>query len=228
MTVDQVLSKLESRADPAVKERNRKGGAGENFGVKMGDIRSVAKEIKTNHALAMELWATGNLEARLVAVLILRPKDLTAGTLERMVSEATFTQLADWLNSYVVKKHPSKDAVGEAWMDSSDPMLARSGWSLMAEKISELAGELDMGALLERLEREMPSAPAPVQWTMNFTLVNIGIHSAPHRERALEIGERLGIYRDYPVSKGCTSPFAPIWIREMVKRQGQLAGHERG
>lgn len=220
MTVDQVLSKLESRADPAVKERNRKGGAGENFGVKMGDIRSVAKEIKTNHALAMELWATGNLEARLVAVLILRPKDLTAGTLERMVSEATFTQLADWLNSYVVKKHPSKDAVWEAWMDSSDPMLARSGWSLMAEKVSELAGELDMSALLERLEREMPTAPAPVQWTMNFALVNIGIHSAPHRERALEIGERLGIYRDYPVSKGCTSPFAPIWIREMVKRQG--------
>ncbi|PLW90773.1 MAG: DNA alkylation repair protein, partial [Mucilaginibacter sp.] len=30
---------------------------------------------------------------------------------------------------------------------------------------------------------------------------------------------RLGIYRDYPVSKGCVSPFAPIWINEMVKRQ---------
>jgi len=31
---------------------------------------------------------------------------------------------------------------------------------------------------------------------------------------------RLGIYRDYPVSKGCASPFAPIWIKEMVSRQG--------
>jgi hypothetical protein len=38
--------------------------------------------------------------------------------------------------------------------------------------------------------------------------------------RALAIGEALGIYRDYPVSKGCTSPFGPIWINEMVKRQG--------
>lgn len=220
MTVDQVLSRLQSLADPAVKERNRKGGAGENFGVKMGDIRSVAKELKTNHALAMELWATGKLEARLVAVLILKPKDLTVGTLEGMVSEAKFTQLADWLNSYVVKKHPSKEAVREAWMDSSDPMLARSGWSLTAEKISEFAGELEMGALLDRIEKEMLTAPAPAQWTMNYVLANIGIYSAPHRERALEIGERLGIYRDYPVSKGCTSPFAPIWIREIVKRQG--------
>jgi hypothetical protein len=34
------------------------------------------------------------------------------------------------------------------------------------------------------------------------------------------IGKTLGIYRDYPVSKGCTSPFAPIWINAMVSRQG--------
>lgn len=50
--------------------------------------------------------------------------------------------------------------------------------------------------------------------------VGIGIHFPELRERAIAIGERLGIYRDYPVSKGCTSPFAPIWINEMVRRQG--------
>lgn len=38
-------------------------------------------------------------------------------------------------------------------------------------------------------------------------------------ERALAIGEKLGIYRNYPCSKEYTSPFAPIWINEMVKRQ---------
>ena len=40
------------------------------------------------------------------------------------------------------------------------------------------------------------------------------------RQRALAIGEKLGVFRDYPVSKGCTSPFAPIWINFMVSRQG--------
>jgi len=59
-----------------------------------------------------------------------------------------------------------------------------------------------------------------VQWTMNNTLVAVGIHFPRHRKRAIAIGETLGIYREYPVSKGCTSPFAPIWINAMVNRQG--------
>jgi 3-methyladenine DNA glycosylase AlkD len=74
--------------------------------------------------------------------------------------------------------------------------------------------------LLDRLETEMGGAAPEVQWTMNSCLANIGIYHAEYRARAIAIGERLGIYRDYPVSKGCTSPFAPIWIHEIVRRQG--------
>jgi hypothetical protein len=55
---------------------------------------------------------------------------------------------------------------------------------------------------------------------MNAALAQIGICFPHYRERALAIGEKLGLYRNYPVSRGCTSPFAPIWIQEMVKRQG--------
>ena len=54
---------------------------------------------------------------------------------------------------------------------------------------------------------------------MNNTLANIGIHHPKLRRRAMELGESMGVYRDYPVSKGCTSPFAPIWIAEIVRRQ---------
>lgn len=64
-----------------------------------------------------------------------------------------------------------------------------------------------------------PAADPAPQWTMNNTLAAIGIGYEKHRKRALSIGEKLGIYRDYLVSKGCTSPFAPAWISEMVKRQ---------
>lgn len=66
----------------------------------------------------------------------------------------------------------------------------------------------------------MPGAAPEVQWTMNYCLAGIGIDFPELRQRAITIGETLGIYRDYPVSKGCTSPFAPIWINEMVRRQG--------
>jgi len=78
---------------------------------------------------------------------------------------------------------------------------------------------LDIPALLDRVESEMGDAAPEVQWTMNGALAEIGIHFPKHRKRALAIGEKLGVFRDYPTSNGCTSPFAPIWIDEMVHRQ---------
>lgn len=55
---------------------------------------------------------------------------------------------------------------------------------------------------------------------MNCTLAKIGIQVPKHRKQGIAIGEKLGIYRDYPCSKGCTSPFAPIRINAMAARQG--------
>ena len=137
-----------------------------------------------------------------------------------MVASVTYAQLADWLNSYIVKQHPEKEALRQRWMHSDHPWLARAGWSLTTERVSKHPAELDLAALLDRIEREMGSAPEPSRWTMNFCLAAIRIDFAEHRQRALDIGERLGVYRDYPVSKGCTSPFAPTWINAMVSRQG--------
>ncbi|MDF2382027.1 DNA alkylation repair protein [Nostoc ellipsosporum NOK] len=220
MTANDVLKKLASLANPATLKHNLKAGAGENqFGVKMGDIRKVAASIKADHALAIELWATGNIDARFVAILILKPKELSATALEDMVKSETFTQVADWLYSYVIKEFPGKEKLREKWMKSKDKMCARAGWSLTSGRVARDPEGIDIPALLDRLEKEMPKAPPEVQWTMNNTLANIGIHHPAHRQRALAIGEKLGIYKDYPVSKGCTSPYAPIWINEMVKRQ---------
>jgi hypothetical protein len=131
----------------------------------------------------------------------------------------TYIQLADWLMTNTVKLHASKEAMRVRWMESPHPMLARAGWSLTAERITKNPEGLELGALLDRIEREMASAPAPAQWTMNFCLGGIGIEFAEHRERAIDIGERLGLYRDYPCSKGCTPPFVPTWVREMVSRR---------
>jgi len=220
-TVTDILIKLESLGDEKVRAQNAKRGAGENqFGVKMGDIRALAKSIKTNHRLALDLWETGNVEARLLATLIINPKQLTVDELDKMVRSERFGWAADWLSSYVIKEHPEKEQLRQLWMQSDDPMAARAGWSLTAGRIARSPEGIDIPALLDRIEREMPTAPLETQWTMNTALAYAGIHHAELRERALAIGERLGIYRDYPVSKGCTSPFAPIWINEMVKRQG--------
>ena len=220
MNIDEVMTRLEELGDEKRRAFNAKRGAGENqFGVKTGDIRKLAKEIKVDHALGLALWETGNADAQMLAILLVRPKDLALDQLSAMAREGTCEWVADWLSSYVIKKHPDKESVREDWMASKDAMTARAGWSLTAERVVKSPDGLDLAALLDRLESEMPTAPPQAQWTMNACLVQIGIHHEKHRERALEIGEALGIYRDYPVSKGCTSPFAPIWINEMVSRK---------
>lgn len=221
MTIEQIFAQLESLSNESVLKHNKKTGAhGNMFGVKMGDLRTIAKKIKTNHVLGLELWATGNIDAQLLATLIMVPKTLSTQELDSMVRSVKFDQLADWLYSYVIKLHPDKEELRQKWMQSTDPMAARAGWSLTSGRIAREPEGIDIKALLDRLETEMPTAAPETQWTMNSALAQIGINHPTYRERALAIGEKLGIYRDYPVSKGCTSPFAPIWINEMVKRQG--------
>ena len=218
-TVKQALAQLKALSDERVLQRNAKNGAGDNqFGAPLGDIRKLAKEIKIDHELGLSLWETENIDARLLAILLIKPKQLSSSDVNRMVRSAKFPQLADWLNAYVVKKHPDKEALRNKWMTAKDPMAARAGWNLTAERVAKSPDGLDVLTLLDRIESEMGSAAPAAQWTMNFCLVEIGIHFPKHRKRAIAIGETLGIYRDYPVSKGCTSPFAPIAIKEMVRR----------
>jgi 3-methyladenine DNA glycosylase AlkD len=221
MNLKEALAQLKKLGNEAVRARNAKNGAGKDqYGVQMGDIRKLATKIKADHELGLALWKTENIDARLLAVLLITPKKLSSTEIDRMVRSATFPWLADWLNAYVVKQHPDKEALRQKWMSAKDPMAARAGWNLTAERVAKNPDGLDLSALLDRIESEMGAAHPKAQWTMNGCLAQIGINSPALRRRALAIGESLGIYRDYPVSKGCTSPFAPIWIREMLRRQG--------
>jgi 3-methyladenine DNA glycosylase AlkD len=221
MTLNEALKQLKALGDEKTRAHNTKWGAGDNqFGVKHGDIRVLAKKIKNDHALALPLWDTGNVDAQLLAALLIKPKELSAKEMDRMVRSTSFAHVADWLISYVVKQHADKETLRQKWMAADDRWAARAGWSLTAERVVKSPEGLDLPALLDRIESEMGHADPVVQWTMNSTLAEIGIHAPKLRKRAIGIGEKLGVYRDYPVSKGCTSPFAPIWIDFMVKRQG--------
>lgn len=221
ITLKDALEQLAALGNEKVRKHNKKHGAGDNqFGVRLGDIRKLAARIKSNHQLAIALWDTGNIDARLLAILLIKPRQLSRDVMDRMVRSVNFVQVADWLTAYVVKSHHDKEALRQAWLADDDPWAARAGWSLTSERIAQNPEGLDLPALLDRIESEMGNAAPEVQWTMNFCLAGIGIHFPEHRQRAIAIGEKLGIYRDYPVAKGCTSPFAPIWINEMVRRQG--------
>src|SRR5229473_1050897 len=112
MTVAEILRQLESLGNAGVRAQNAKWGAGDNqFGVNRGDVRKLAKKIKTNHELALSLWKTGNIDAQFLATLLVKVNLLSADELERMVKSVTFTWVAEWLHSYVVKEHADKETL---------------------------------------------------------------------------------------------------------------------
>jgi 3-methyladenine DNA glycosylase AlkD len=222
MTADDVLVRLEALGDAKLRERNVRNGVGERqFGVALGALRTLAKTLPADVALADALWSSGNLDARLVAILLYRPKHLRVERLEAMVQDVDCAPLADWFGAYIVKLHPDKETLRIRWMGSERPYTARLGWSLATERVVKLPEGLDLVALLDRIDTELATAAEPVRWTMNFCLGEIGIHHPEHRPRAVAIGERVGAYRDYPTSPGCTPPYVPIWVAEMVRRQSE-------
>jgi 3-methyladenine DNA glycosylase AlkD len=219
MTLKEALAQLKARGDEKVRARYAKEGAKiKSFGVQTGEIRKIAAKIKTDQKLGLALWETDNIDAKLLALLVLKPKDLSPDQLDAMARSVGIAWVADWFSSYIMKEHPERETLRVKWMKDKDPWAARAGWSLTTGRVARSPEGLDLDALLNRLEREMGKAHPAEQWTMNNCLMGIGIHHEKLRKRAIAIGEKLGVYRDYPVSKGCVSPFAPIAIPEMVKR----------
>ena len=215
--VETVLAELAALEDPRMREVNARHG--DDHGVNLTKLRGVAKALKTDQDLALELWDTDDTAARLVAILISRPKSFTSAELDRMLREARAAKVRDWLVNYVVKKGPHQEQLRLAWLEDADPIVASAGWNLTADDVAKHPELLDLPALLDTIDAEMKTAPDRLQWEMNTTLAMIGIHHPAFRSRALEIGERLEVLKDYPTPPNCTSPFAPIWIGEIVKRQ---------
>ncbi|MFB7368295.1 DNA alkylation repair protein [Streptomyces sp. NPDC056222] len=216
-TVAQVMAELAALEDPKMRAANEKRG--DDHGVNLGKLRALAKQLKTQQDLARELWATEDTAARLLAMLICRPKAFERDELDTMVREARAPKVHDWLVNYVVKKNPASEELRLAWFKDPDPVVASAGWALTTERVAKKPEGLDLAGLLDVIEVEMKDAPDRLQWAMNHCLAQIGIQHAEYRARAIDIGERLEVLKDYPTPPNCTSPFAPAWIAEMVRRQ---------
>ncbi|MET7806136.1 DNA alkylation repair protein [Micromonospora chersina] len=211
------MAELAALEDPKARQVNERHG--DDHGVNLGRLRALAKRLKTQQDLACQLWQTGDTAARLLAVLVCRPKAFARDELDVMLREARTPKVHDWLVNNVVKKNPHAEELRVAWSADPDPVVASAGWALTTERVARKPEGLDLAGLLDVIEAEMKDAPDRLQWAMNNCLAQIGIDHAEHRARAIDIGERLAVLKDYPTSPGCTSPYAPTWIAEMVRRQ---------
>lgn len=213
--VDEVVAELAALEDPKARAVNERHG--DPHGVNLTKLRAVAKSLGTDRELAGELWDSGDVAAQLVALLIAKPKAFTEDELDAMVRSTRSDKAHDWLLNYLVMKSPHAAALRARWLEDADPRVRAAGWALTTHAVA--TADLDLDALLDEIEREMRDAEPKLQWAMNETLATIGIEDRARRARAIAIGEDLQVLADYPVSKGCTSPFAPVWIAEIVRRR---------
>ena len=191
----------------------------------LGEIKKTAKEIKKDHDLALELWATGLHQARLLATLIFDTKQLDQPFIEKLaadLNQATVknrNQISEWLLANQLTKSKKTSSLIESWQHHSSAVLQRLFWYYQARL--RWTGKGDPGnsaELLAAAKKDMADAHPDVQWAMNFCLGWIGIYEPKYRERCINLGKKLGLYEDEVVAKNCTPSYLPEFIRIEVDK----------
>ncbi|QNK57108.1 DNA alkylation repair protein [Paenibacillus sp. PAMC21692] len=198
-----------------------------NCQTKLGDLRKIAKDIKKDHELAMELWSTEGYLPRLLAILIMDKKLLSQEVLNKLDKDMLThafderNNLMDWLMANQLTKDKKTIALMESWGNSPSALQRRVFWYYQARlRWTGQAPPDNTEDLISKLESNITQEEPEVQWAMNFTAGWIGVYDEKNRARCIKLGERTGLYKDEMVSKGCTPDYLPEFITiEVNKRQ---------
>lgn len=186
---------------------------------KLGDLRKIAKEIKKDHEVALELWSTHSFLARLLAILIMDNKRISQDTVNKLDQDMLThppeerNQLMDWLMANQLTKDKKTIAFIESWQNSVSPLQRRIFWYYQARL--RWTGQIpppNSIELLNEIEAKITREEPEVQWAMNFLAGWIGVYEKQYRDRCIAIGEKTGLYKGDMVSRGCTPNYLPEFI----------------
>ncbi|MFE8696112.1 DNA alkylation repair protein [Cytobacillus sp. FJAT-53684] len=197
-----------------------------NSKTKLGDLRKIAKDIKKDHELAMELWITEEYLPRLLAILIMDKKLLSQDVLNELdkdIQSHTFNErnnLMDWLMANQLTKDKKTIALMESWENSPSALQRRAFWYYQARlRWTGQTPPDNTTDLLSAIEVNITQEEREVQWAMNFTAGWIGIYDEKNRARCIKLGEETGLYKDEKVAKGCTPSYLPEFITIEVNKR---------
>ena len=190
-----------------------------NSKTKLGDLRKIAKDIKKDHELAMELWSTRKFLPRQLAILIMDNKLLSQDLINKLDKDMQAhsfderNQLMDWLFANQLSKDKKTIALMEPWENSPSSLQRRIFWYYQARL--RWLGQTpppNTEELISAIEKQIENEEPEVQWAMNFTAGWIGVFDKKYRTRCIEVGKKTGLYKGEMVSKGCTPNYLPEFI----------------
>lgn len=225
MTAKEIMQELEQLGEAGYKNTMMKHGVPEPlYGVKIEHLKKIRKREKNGHATALELYATGNYDARYLAGLLVDPQQISAAELQKWAETANCGALQEYTVAWVAAESPHGWQKALEWIDSENEGLANAGWATLGDMVAMVPDEeLDiaqLGALLQRVEKEIHGAPNRVRYTMNGYVIGLGVYVAPLAAAAQEAAERIGKVTVYMGQTACKVPMATEYIAKSVSRSG--------
>ena len=222
MNAQQILRTLTKLGKPQTAAIYRRHGSGDNvFGVLTSEIARLQKKIKVDHALAMELWQTGNGEARILALQIADPEKLTLTDADSLVNDGPVHFVGCYLSGLLARS-PIADETMRAWMKAPDECRREMGYGILGARLKDDPGSLsdaDAEGVLATIETEIHRSPNWARYAMNGALISIGIFKPALRKKAIETARRIGTIEVNHGETNCQTPDAVRSIEKAVRRK---------
>ena len=216
---DEAMAALEAAGTEQTRKTYLRHGASEPlFGVKFGDLRPLGKQIGTDHALAEQLWDSGNADARLLACLVADPAAVSEAELDAWLKDIDTYFLVDTFVAEIASKAPGRLERAERWIASGRDRTAQAGWDLMNDvalsddDVADDYFERQLALIAQRME-------GYGNWTRRSasnTITGIGLRSDRLEAAARRTAAELGHVEFDPGQTSCVMP-DPIEYLEKTK-----------
>jgi 3-methyladenine DNA glycosylase AlkD len=163
------------------------------FGVAVGAMKKLAKDIGRNHELAADLWATGWYEARMMAGFIDDPALVTPAQMERWAKDFDNWGICDTVCFNLFDRTPHAWDKVAAWADREEEFVKRTAFALLASLVAhdKAASDAQFVRGLKLIEKAASDERNFVKKGVNWSLRCIGKRNAALNEAAVEVARRL-------------------------------------
>ncbi|WP_019637918.1 DNA alkylation repair protein [Paenibacillus fonticola] len=223
MTLTEVMRKLEEMGSEQTKKTLMRHGAEEPlFGVKIGDLKKLVKQVAQDQELALALYDSGNYDAMYLAGLSVNPKKMTIEQLQHWVRHANWYSPAEYTVAGVAAESPFALDLAREWIASEEEMIATCGWSTYANYISITPDEQldfeEIRELLQQIQTDIHQERNRVRYTMNNFVIIAGAYAAPLYEEAVLIAQQIGKVQVDVGQTACKVPLAAEYIAKIQQR----------
>src|SRR5882724_10287276 len=132
MTAKEILAELKPLGSDGYKRVIFNHGVKEPcFGVKISELQKIAKRVKVDYQLALDLYDTGNYDAMYLAGLIADDARMTKKDLTRWVAQAYCKPLTGATVPWVAAGSPHGWEIALEWIDSKTSTTVAAGWATL-------------------------------------------------------------------------------------------------